>query len=154
MYGYLSPDLATAESGATAMSTQRSSALPHRPTMRLARGLVMAMLAMFLSLLIVAADQAMGRWWQAGTTVSLLVLWTIVFGCLALLARWTGRFALRLALAMSRWRSRRNTAVTDQQGKNSALEDLRVKADVEAALAAGADSSAAQYVAPRYCRYL
>jgi hypothetical protein len=154
MYGYLNPELATAESGPIGIATERPTVVPHRRTVRVARGLVMGALALFLSLLIVAADHAMGRWGQAGTAVSVLMLWLIVFACLALLARMTGRIALRLALAVSRWRTRRSTVLTDQQMMAMALRDPRVRADVDAALHANADSGSQKYFAPGYCRYL
>ena len=152
MYGYLNPDLATAETGPIGVPTERLPLLPHRRTMRAARGLGMALLALFLSLLIVTADHAMQHWWQAGPTVSALVLWSVVFGSLVLLARTTGRFALGLALAVSRWRW--GAALTDQQVMALALRNPRTKADVEAALNAQADSGSSPYFAPGYCRYL
>jgi hypothetical protein len=111
-----------------------------------ARGLATFLLAAVVSALLFAANQMMENWADGHLLAAWLVLWTVAFAALALLAAPIRRTVLQLKSIDGRanyaaWSARRKARLTDEKMWEYARHDPRVMADITRALGDSADAS-------------
>lgn len=111
-----------------------------------ARGLATFLLAAVVSALLFAANQMMENWADGHLLAAWLVLWTVAFAALALLATPIRRTVLRLksidgSATYAAWSARRKARLTDEKMWEYARHDPRVMADITRALGDSADAS-------------
>ena len=105
---------------------------PATPT---GRGLATLLLAAVVSALLVAANQIIGNWTEGHLLAAWIVLWSVAFAGLALLAGPLRRLAQQLRAHVTGWQQDRRAAASDAQIWSVALMDGRVMADLSRAVA-------------------
>ena len=96
------------------------------------------LLAAMVSALLVVANQVIDTWTEGHLLAAWIVMWTVAFAALALLAVPAGRAAAGLRTAWSRSNAARKQAAEDQKLWEVALTDARLMADIGRAMASDA----------------
>lgn len=99
------------------------------------RGLATLLLAGVVSALLVAANQVIGNWSDGHLLAAWIVLWSVAFAGLALLADPVRRLAQPLRQQFVAWQVARREAASDAQIWAVALTDPRLMADLDHAMA-------------------
>ena len=99
-----------------------------------ARGVATLLLAAIVSALLVVANQVIETWTEGHLLAAWIVMWTVAFAGLALLAEPARRLAVSLRSAGRRAVQARRDAIADRQLWDVALRDARVMADISRAM--------------------
>ena len=103
------------------------------------------LLAAIVSALMVAANQVVDTWTEGHLLAAWIVMWTVAFAALALLASPARRVAGSVRGSFKRWSAARRQAAQDEQLWNIALTDARVMADISRAMSADASRDIRTY---------
>ena len=95
-----------------------------------ARGAATVLLAAIVAALLVVANQIIDTWSDGHLLAAWIVMWTLAFAALALLATPARRSVLALRASLKRWATRHRAAASDEQMWQVALTDSRVMADI------------------------
>jgi hypothetical protein len=110
------------------------------------RGAATLLLAAIVAALLVVANQLVDTWTEGHLLAAWVVMWTIGFAALALLATPARRAAEGVRLWMGELAESRRQAASDRKMWELALTDARVMADISRAMSAeGARSVRAYY---------
>src|SRR3954453_19531252 len=93
------------------------------------RGAAAMLLAAIVSALLVVANQVVETWTEGHLLAAWIVMWTVGFSALGLLAGATRRGVLGLSSALKRYSAYRRALRQDRQLWDIALSDARVMAD-------------------------
>lgn len=96
------------------------------------------LLAAVVSALLVVANQVVETWTEGHLLAAWIVMWTIAFAALALLAWPAKRAAAGIRGFFKSWKAQRHQAAQDEELWNLALSDARVMADISRAMSAAA----------------
>ena len=96
------------------------------------------LLAAIVSALLVVANQVIDTWTEGHLLAAWIVLWTIAFAALALLAAPARGVAAALRVNFKAWQARRLQERHDLQYWQAALQDARIMADISRAMSAAA----------------
>lgn len=105
-----------------------------------ARATATLLLSAVVSALMVAANEVIDTWTEGHLLAAWIVLWTVAFAALALLAGPLRHSNQRLRVAYAAWRARSKQAALDRQLWNAALSDARIMADISRAMSAEGDA--------------
>jgi hypothetical protein len=92
------------------------------------------LLAALVAALMVVANQVVDTWTEGHLLAAWIVLWTVAFAALGLLAKPARRGAVCMRCVFKDWAARRRQAAEDQEMWNVALADARVMADISRAM--------------------
>lgn len=98
------------------------------------RGAATLLLAAGVSALVVVANQLIDTWGEGHLLAAWMVLWLVAFTALALFAAPARRAGAALLHAGARWAEHRRRAQEDEKTWRLATRDLRVMADIAAAM--------------------
>lgn len=96
------------------------------------------LLAAVVSALMVVANQVVETWTEGHLLAAWIIMWTIAFAALALLAWPAKRAAAGIRGFFKTWKAQRQQAAQDEELWNLALSDARVMADISRAMSAAA----------------
>ncbi|MBX3656449.1 MAG: hypothetical protein KF686_19915 [Ramlibacter sp.] len=99
-----------------------------------ARGAATLLLAAIVAALLVVANQLVDTWTEGHLLLAWVVMWTIAFAALALLAAPARNAGSVLRTALASWSARRRQAASDDKLWSLALTDARVMADISRAM--------------------
>lgn len=99
-----------------------------------ARGAATLLLSAVVAALLVVANQVVETWTEGHLLMAWIVMWTIAFAALALLASPARNAGSVLRTTMRAWSERRKQATADEQLWELALTDARVMADISRAM--------------------
>jgi hypothetical protein len=99
-----------------------------------ARANASLLLAAIVAALMVVANQIIDTWTEGHLLAAWIVMWTVAFAALALLAGPAHRAAVALRSGFKRWGAARKQAASDQKLWEVALTDARVMADISRAM--------------------
>lgn len=99
-----------------------------------ARGAATLLLSAVVAALLVVANQVVDTWTEGGLLMAWIVLWTIAFAALALLAAPARNAGSVLRTALRAWSARRKAAAEDDKLWELARSDARVMADISRAM--------------------
>ena len=102
-----------------------------------ARGAATLLLAAIVAALLVVANQVIDTWTEGHLLAAWIVMWTVAFAALALLASPARRASLGLSTGLRRWAAARRQAAEDEKLWQVALTDARVMADISRAMSQG-----------------
>ncbi|MGE0497361.1 MAG: hypothetical protein AB7I35_15205 [Ramlibacter sp.] len=100
-----------------------------------ARGAATLLLAAIVAALLVVANQVVDTWTEGHLLLAWVVMWTIAFAALALLATPARNAGSVLRTVLASWSARRKQAASDDKLWSLALTDARVMADISRAMA-------------------
>jgi hypothetical protein len=103
-----------------------------------ARATASLLLAAIVSALLVVANQVVDTWTEGHLLAAWIVMWTVAFAALALLAAPARSAAKALRSGLNSWAVRRREAAQDDQYWQAALGDARIMADISRAMSAAA----------------
>lgn len=103
-----------------------------------ARANASLLLAAIVAALMVAANQVIDTWSEGHLLAAWIVMWTVAFAALALLAGPAHRTAVSLRSGLASWKAARKQAAADERLWAVALTDARVMADISRAMNADA----------------
>ena len=103
-----------------------------------ARANASLLLAAIVAALMVAANQVIETWTEGHLLAAWIVMWTVAFAALALLASPAKRTSIAARQGLKRWSAARRQAAQDEQLWKIALTDARVMADISRAMSADA----------------
>lgn len=103
-----------------------------------ARATATLLLAAIVAALMVVANQVIDTWTEGHLLAAWIVMWTVAFAALALLAAPVRRAATSLRAAYAGWNVRRVRAAQDEKYWQAALADARIMADISRAMSAAA----------------
>jgi hypothetical protein len=95
-----------------------------------ARGIATLLLAAIVAALVVVANQVIDTWTEGHLLAAWIVMWTVAFAGLALLAAPARRVAEVLSAGFKAWATSRKQAAEDDKLWQVALSDARVMADI------------------------
>jgi hypothetical protein len=95
-------------------------------------------LAAIVAALLVVANQIVDNWTEGHLLAAWIVMWTVAFGALALLAAPLGRASTGLWLRVKRAAAKRRQAIEDEKLWRAALNDSRIMADISQAMSRAA----------------
>ena len=98
------------------------------------RGLATLLLAGGVAAFVSVADQMIDTWADGHLLTAWVVLWAIAFAGLALFADAARTFAARISVGLQQWTQRLAQERADAHLLNTARQDPRVMADIQAAL--------------------
>ena len=96
------------------------------------------LLAAIFAALMLVANQVVDTWTEGHLLAAWVVMWTIAFAAIALLATPARRTATALRRGVKSWAAARKQAAEDEKLWNVALSDARVMADISRAMSADA----------------
>ena len=99
-----------------------------------ARATASLLLAALVSALLVVANQVVDTWTEGHLLAAWIVLWTVAFAALALLAAPVRRLAAASRTGLKRWVAAYRAAEQDRKLWEVALSDARVMADISRAM--------------------
>jgi hypothetical protein len=99
-----------------------------------ARGAATLLLAAIVAALLVVTNQVVDTWTEGRLLAAWIVMWTVAFASLALLASPVRRAARGLRSAVRHWAQSRREAREDAKLWQVALTDARVMADISRAM--------------------
>ena len=102
-----------------------------------ARGAASLLLAAIVAALLVVASQVVDAWSDGHLLAAWIVMWTVAFAALALLATPVRRMAHSLRAGARRAAATHRQTAADEQMWQAALSDSRVMADISRAMDAG-----------------
>lgn len=103
-----------------------------------ARAAATLLLAAIVSALLVVANQVVETWTEGHLLAVWIVMWTVAFAALALLAGPARRTAAALRAGLKASRARRLQARQDRAYWEAALQDARIMSDISRAMTATA----------------
>ena len=103
-----------------------------------ARATASLLLAAIVAALLVVANQVIDTWTEGHLLAAWIVMWTVGFASLALLASPARRAAKSLRAGYAQYKARRLQARHDEQFWQAALQDARIMADISHAMSAAA----------------
>ncbi|NPC55280.1 hypothetical protein [Caenimonas soli] len=109
------------------------------------RAVASLLLAAIVSAVLVVANQVIDTWTEGHLLAAWILMWTVAFAALALLATPAKRTAARLRTGLKAWRAARHQAAQDEKLWNVALTDARVMADISRAMSADAARDVRSY---------
>lgn len=95
-----------------------------------ARGVATLLLAAIVAALMVVANQVVETWTEGHLLAAWIVMWTVAFAGLALLALPARRAVAGLSAGLKAWGEARHAAAEDDKMWQVALTDARVMADI------------------------
>ncbi len=110
-----------------------------------ARASASMLLAAVVAALLVVANQVIDTWSDGHLLAAWIVMWTVAFAALALLAKPLKRVSTGVRLTFKRWVAVRREATEDRKLWNVALADARVMADISRAMSARAAREVKSY---------
>ena len=110
-----------------------------------ARANASLLFAAILAALLVSANQVIDTWTEGHLLVAWILMWTIAFAALALLAMPARSVSSRLRTGLARWKVARKQAADDERMWQVALTDARVMADIGRAMSHGASRDIKAY---------
>ncbi len=110
-----------------------------------ARANASMLLAAIVAALLVAANQVVDTWTEGHLLAAWMVMWTVAFAAIALLAGPAHRAAISLRSGYAGFKASRKQAAEDQKFWDIALTDARVMADISRAMAASASRDTKSY---------
>jgi uncharacterized membrane protein YbhN (UPF0104 family) len=110
-----------------------------------ARATASLLLAAIVSALLVVANQVVETWTEGHLLAAWIVLWTVAFAALALLATPARRAGRALRSGLKAAKARRIQARHDRQYWEAALTDARIMADISRAMSAAAVQDIKRY---------
>jgi hypothetical protein len=102
------------------------------------RAVATLMLAAIVATVLVVANQVVDTWTEGHLLAAWILMWTIGFAALGLLAAPARRAAAALRAGLKTWAATRRQAAEDEKLWNVALTDARVMADISRAMSADA----------------
>lgn len=96
------------------------------------------LLAAIVSALLVVANQLVDTWTEGHLFAAWIVMWTVAFAALALLAAPVRSASAVLRAVYAAWRARAIQRRHDEQFWQAALQDARIMADISRAMSASA----------------
>ncbi len=99
-----------------------------------AKGLSAMLLAAIVSALLVVADQMVETWADGHLMMAWVVMWSVGFAAIAVLAGTVRRFSAKVIGELNTWAARAAQARADERLWSIALQDARVMADLQTAL--------------------
>jgi hypothetical protein len=102
------------------------------------RALATLLLAAIVAAVLVVANQVVDTWTEGHLLTAWILMWTIGFAVLGLLATPARRAAAALRAGLKAWAAARRQAAEDEKLWNVALTDARVMADISRAMSADA----------------
>jgi hypothetical protein len=103
-----------------------------------ARAAATMLLAAIVSALLVVANQVVETWTEGHLLAAWIVLWTLGFAALALLAAPARKFVRDVRSAYATWHAGAVQRNHDEQFWKAALSDARIMADISRAMSASA----------------
>lgn len=94
------------------------------------------LLSAIVSALLVAANQVVDTWSEGHLLAGWIVLWTVAFAAIALLATPIRQVTKRMRAGFQAWLVAKKREEQDRQLWNLALSDARIMADISRAMAA------------------
>jgi hypothetical protein len=110
-----------------------------------ARATSSMLLAAIVAALLVVANQVIDTWTEGHLLAAWIVLWTVAFAALALLAAPARSATAALRASLKAWNERRVRAAQDEQYWQAALSDARIMADISRAMSAAALDDVKRY---------
>jgi len=110
-----------------------------------ARAAPSLLLAAMVAALVVVANQVVDTWTEGHLLAAWIVLWTVAFAALALLAAPARSASNALAATFKAWKERRVRDAQDDQYWQAALADARIMADISRAMSAAALDDVKRY---------
>ena len=110
-----------------------------------ARSAASLMLAAIVAALLVVANQVIETWTEGHLLAAWIVMWTVAFAGLALLATPLRRAATGLRAGLGRWAAARKLAAEDDKLWQLAMTDARVMADLSRAMSADSARDVRRY---------
>ncbi len=102
------------------------------------RAVATLLLAAIVAAVLVVANQVIDTWTEGHLLAAWILMWTIGFAALGLLATPARRAAAALRAGLKAWAAARRQAAEDEKLWNVALTDARVMADISRAMSADA----------------
>jgi hypothetical protein len=99
-----------------------------------ARGSASLLLAAVVAALLVVANEVVDTWTEGHLLFAWIVMWTVAFAALALLATPARRAVWRLRAGLRAWAQAQRQAAQDAQMWDAALRDARLMADISRAM--------------------
>ena len=99
-----------------------------------ARATASLLLAAIVAALVVVANEVVDTWTEGHLLAAWIVLWTVAFAGLALLAAPARGAAAALRTSYASWQARRLQERHDEQYWQAALQDARLMADISRAM--------------------
>lgn len=96
------------------------------------------LLAAIVAALLVVANQVVETWTEGHLLAAWIVMWTVAFAAIALLARPARRMAAALRAGFKHWLAGRRQAEQDRELWQLALTDARVMSDLNCAMSRAA----------------
>lgn len=97
------------------------------------KGLGTVAIAAAVSAAVFGANQLMDTWTEQHLFAAWVVLWTVAFAAMALLASPIRRSARAVVVSFAQWQASRQSSAEDRAFWESALTDRRVMAEIDAA---------------------
>jgi hypothetical protein len=119
-----------------AVRTGRTPSAPLR--IDATRATATLLLAAIVAALLVVANQVIETWSEGHLLAAWILMWTVAFAALALLATPARRAASSLRATHAAWQARRVQERQDRQYWQAALTDARIMADISRAMSAAA----------------
>ncbi|TFZ06720.1 hypothetical protein EZ313_08880 [Ramlibacter henchirensis] len=110
-----------------------------------ARGAATLLLAAVVSALLVVANQVVDTWTEGHLLAAWIVLWTVAFAALALLAAPARRVVLGFSAKVKAFAAARRQAAEDRRFWDVAVTDARVMADLSRAMSSDAARDVRSY---------
>jgi hypothetical protein len=110
-----------------------------------ARAASTLLLAAIVAALLVVANQVVDTWTEGHLLAAWIVLWTVAFAALALLAVPARRATTVLRSGLKAWNERRLQSAQDEQYWQAALTDARIMADISRAMSDAALQDVRRY---------
>jgi hypothetical protein len=109
------------------------------------RAMSSLLLAAIVAALVVVANQVVDTWTEGHLLAAWIVLWTVAFAALALLAVPARHATSAVRTSLKAWSKRRLREAQDEQYWQAALADARVMADISRAMSAAALEDVRRY---------
>jgi hypothetical protein len=102
------------------------------------RAIATVLLAAIVASVVVVANEVVDTWTEGHLLAAWILMWTVGFAALALLAAPARRAAAALRTGLKAWAASRRQAARDEVFWNVALTDARVMAEISRAMSADA----------------
>jgi hypothetical protein len=102
------------------------------------RAIATVLLAAIVASVVVVANEVVDTWTEGHLLAAWILMWTVGFAALALLAAPARRAAAALRTGLKAWAAARRQAARDEVFWNVALTDARVMAEISRAMSADA----------------
>jgi hypothetical protein len=102
------------------------------------RAIATVLLAAIVAAVVVVANEVVDTWTEGHLMAAWILMWTVGFAALALMAAPARRAAAALRTGLKAWAAARREAARDEVFWNVALTDARVMAEISRAMSADA----------------